>query len=290
MIKELEYHQACDLADALKLAGEFGSRKRVLAGGTDVLVRLKEGMVDESVIVDISRVAELRTIREEAGIVHIGACVTHADIAHSDVVQLHGCALAMAAERVGGPQIRNMGTIGGNVANASPAGDTIPALVVLDATVVLASVRGTRTVPILDFFTGPGRSVLCSDELVTEVSFPATGAREFTRFRKLGSRQAMTISTASVAVYFRLDGRHRIVQARIAFGSVAPTVVRALKTEELFRRLPGMPAWDTVRGAAQMAWKEVAPIDDLRASALYRREVVAGLLAQTASEALGVVA
>ena len=161
---------------------------------------------------------------------------------------------------------------------------------VLDATVVLASVRGARTVPILDFFTGPGRSVLCSDELVTEVSFPATGAREFTRFRKLGSRQAMTISTASVAVYFRLDGRHRIVQARIAFGSVAPTVVRALKTEELFRRLPGMPAWDTVRGAAQMAWKEVAPIDDLRASALYRREVVAGLLAQTASEALGVVA
>jgi xanthine dehydrogenase FAD-binding subunit len=286
MIKELEYHAAHDLKEALALAGQFGPRKRFLAGGTDVMVRLKEGLIKEDVIVDLSQVTELRYVREEAGVVHVGACASHADVACSEIVQLHGHTLAVAASRVGGPQIRNMGTIGGNVANASPAGDTIPALVVLDATVLIASVRGTREVPIIDFFTGPGRSVLNPDELVTEVAFPATGPLEVTGFGKLGSRQAMTISTANVAVYFKFSDSGRIVEARIAFGSVAPTVIRARKTEEMFRQLPPAPPWDAVRGAAQMAWKEVAPIDDLRATAVYRKEAVVGLLAQAAYEAL----
>ena len=286
MIKELEYHAARDLHDALVLADQYGPRKRVMAGGTDVMVRLKEGLIKEDVIVDLSRVAELRYIREEAGIVNIGAGTSHTDISSSKTVQLYGRALAMAAASVGGPQIRNMGTVGGNVANASPAGDTIPALVVLDATVVLASVMGTRKVPIIDFFTGPGRSVLRPDELVTEVSFHATGPLEVTGFGKLGSRQAMTISTANVALYFKLSESRRIAEARIAFGSVAPTVVRAHKTEEMFCQLPPAPSWDALRGAAQMAWKEVAPIDDLRASAVYRKEAVVGLLAEAAYEAL----
>jgi len=286
MIKELEYHIAHDLHDALVLADQYGPRKRLMAGGTDVMVRLKEGLVKEDVIVDLSRVAELRTIREEAGIVHVGAGASHTDVGSSELLQLHGRALAMAALRVGGPQIRNMGTVGGNVANASPAGDTIPPLVVLDATVTLASVSGTREVPIIDFFTGPGRSVLRPDELVTEISFRATGPLEVTGFGKLGSRQAMTISTVNVALYFRLSESRRIAEARIAFGSVAPTVVRAHKTEEMFCQLPPAPSWDALRGAAQMAWKEVAPIDDLRASAVYRKEAVVGLLAETAYEAL----
>ncbi len=286
MIKELEYHAAHDLQEALALAAQYGPRKRLMAGGTDVMVRLKEGLIKEDIIVDLSRVAELRTIREEAGIVHVGACTSHAEVSGSGIVQMHGCALAMAAAKVGGPQIRNMGTIGGNVANASPAGDSIPALVVLDAMVSIASIRGIREVPIIDFFTGPGRSVLKPDELVTGISFRATGPQEFTAFGKLGSRQAMTISTANTALFFRLGTDRRIVEARIAFGSVAPTVVRAPKTEEMFRQLPPVPSWDAVRGAAQMAWKEVAPIDDLRASAVYRREAVVGLLAQAAYETL----
>jgi xanthine dehydrogenase FAD-binding subunit len=286
MIKELEYHAAHDLKEALELATQFGSRKRFVAGGTDVLVRLKEGLIKEDVIVDLSRVAELRYVREEAGILHVGACASHADVSCSEAVRQYGRALAMAASRVGGPQIRNMGTIGGNVTNASPAGDTIPALVVLDATVSVASVRATREVPVIDFFTGPGRSVLSPDELVTEVHFPATGPSEVTGFGKLGSRQVMTISTANVALYFRLGDHQRITEARIAFGSVAPTVIRAHKTEELFRQLPPNPSWDAIRGAAQMAWKEVAPIDDVRASAAYRKEAVVGLLAEAAFEAL----
>ena len=286
MIKELEYHAARDLHEALALAAQFGPRKRLMTGGTDVMVRLKEGLIKEGVIVDLSRVPELRSIREDAGVVHVGAAASHADVSSSKIVQLHGRALAMAAASVGGPQIRNMGTIGGNVANASPAGDTIPALIVLDAIVTLASMEGMRQVPIIDFFTGPGRSVLKPDELVTEVAFRATGASEVTGFGKLGSRQAMTISTANVAVYFKRSENGRITAARVAFGSVAPTVVRAHKTEEMFCQLPPRPSWDAVRGAAQMAWKEVAPIDDLRASAVYRREAVVGLLAETAFETL----
>ena len=286
MIKELEYHAAHDLKEALELAKEFGSRKRFLSGGTDVAVRLKEGLAKEDVVVDLSRVTELRFVREESGVVHVGACATHADLSASPVVRKHGCALALAASRVGGPQIRNMGTVGGNVANASPAGDTIPALIVLDAVVSIASQTGTREVPIIDFFTGPGRSVLATEELVTELHFPATGPRELTGFGKLGARQAMTISTANVAFYFKMGDNRRIVEARIAFGSVAPTVVRAHKTEQMFCQLPPLLSWDAIRGAAQMAWKEVAPIDDLRATAVYRKEAVVGLLAEAAYEAL----
>ena len=286
MIKELEYHAAHDLKEALELAKEFGSHKRFLSGGTDVAVRLKEGLVKEDVVVDLSRVTELRFVREESGVVHVGACATHADLSVSPIVRQHGCALALAASRVGGPQIRNMGTVGGNVANASPAGDTIPALIVLDAVVSIASQTGTREVPIIDFFTGPGRSVLAAEELVTELHFPATGPGELSGFGKLGSRQAMTISTANMAFYFRIGKNRRIVEARIAFGSVAPTVVRAHKTEQMFCQLPPVLSWDAIRGAAQMAWKEVAPIDDLRATAVYRKEAVVGLLAETAYEAL----
>jgi len=286
MIKELEYHAAHDLKEALELAEQFGSRKRFLSGGTDVTVRLKEGLVREDVIVDLSHVAELCFVREESGIVHVGACATHADLSASPIVRQHGCALALAASRVGGPQIRNMGTVGGNVANASPAGDTIPALIVLEAVVSIASHKGIREVPIIDFFTGPGRSVLAAEELVTEFHFPATGPDELSGFGKLGARQAMTISTANVAFYFRIGDKHRIVEARIAFGSVAPTVVRAHKTEQMFCQLPPVLSWDAIRGAAQMAWKEVAPIDDLRATAVYRKEAVVGLLAEAAYEAL----
>jgi len=286
MIKELEYHAAHDLKEALELAKRFGSRKRFLSGGTDVAVRLKEGLIREDVILDLSHVTELRFVREESGVVHVGACATHADLSASPIVRQHGCALALAASRVGGPQIRNMGTVGGNVANASPAGDTIPALIVLDAVVSIASHKSTREVPIIDFFTGPGRSVLAAEELVTEFHFPATGPSELTGFGKLGARQAMTISTANVAFYFRIGDNRRIVEARIAFGSVAPTVVRAHKTEQMFCQLPPLLSWDAIRGAAQMAWKEVAPIDDLRATAVYRKEAVVGLLAEAAYEAL----
>lgn len=286
MIKEVEYHAAHDLKEALELAGQFGLRKRFLSGGTDVTVRLKEGLVREDIIVDLSHVAELRFVREESGVVHVGACATHADVSASPIVRQHGRALALAASRIGGTQIRNMGTVGGNVANASPAGDTIPALIVLDAVVSIASCTGTRDVPVIDFFTGPGRSVLAAEELVAELHFPATGPGELTGFGKLGSRQAMTISTANMAFYFRIGAKRRIVEARIAFGSVAPTVIRAQKTEQMFCQLPPLLSWDAIRGAAQMAWKEVAPIDDLRATAVYRKEAVVGLLAEAAYEAL----
>jgi xanthine dehydrogenase FAD-binding subunit len=286
MIKELEYHAAHDLKEALELAEQFGPRKRFLSGGTDMMVRLKEGLVKEDIIVDLSRVAQLRFIREKSGVVHVGAGATHADLSASPIVRQHGLALALAASRVGGPQIRNMGTVGGNVANASPAGDTIPALIVLGTVVSIASRTGTREVPIIDFFTGPGRSVLAAEELVTELHFPATEPGELTGFGKLGARQAMTISTANVAFYFRIGDNRRIVEARIAFGSVAPTVVRAHKTEQMFCQLPPLLSWDAIRDAAQMAWKEVAPIDDLRATAVYRKEAVVGLLAEAAYEAL----
>ena len=163
MIKELEYYTARNLKEALELAEQFGPRKRFLSGGTDVTVRLKEGLVKEDVIIDLSHVPELRFVREESGIVHVGAGATHADLSASPILLEHGRALALAASRVGGPQIRNMGTVGGNVANASPAGDTIPALIVLDAVVSIASRTATREVPIIYFFTGPGRSVLAAE-------------------------------------------------------------------------------------------------------------------------------
>jgi carbon-monoxide dehydrogenase small subunit/xanthine dehydrogenase small subunit len=260
------------LEEAIELLAQRAEEIRPLAGGTDVLVEAKDGRQSRGLLLDVSAVRELRGIEERGGQLWIGASTTHAEIMESPLVARYAPALPEACAVVGGPQIRNRGTLGGNLANASPAADTAPPLFAADAVVEIVSVSARREVAITEMFTGPRRSVLARDELIVGVRVPR---REGVRgaFLRLGQRQAQAISKVSVAVglAFR-DGRPE--WARVALGSVAPTVVRAPRAEAAL--LAGGPGALARARAAVM--EEIAPIDDLRSTREYRRQMAGVLL------------
>ncbi len=247
----------------------------VLAGGTDLLVKWKSNIITPPRLFTILGLQELNFIREEEGYLKIGPLVTHQDLAESAIVQRHAPLLAKACGQVGSLQIRNRGTIGGNLVTASPAGDTIPALVVLNASVVLQSAQGERQVPLRDFITGPGKTVLQPGELLTAVLFPCMEVTEVGFYRKLGQRQAMAISIVNLALKATLENAV-IKDICIACGSVGPTVVELKKTAN---RLKGH-CLDTseLRDVVANAGDETSPISDLRASQEYRRKMVGELL------------
>jgi carbon-monoxide dehydrogenase small subunit/xanthine dehydrogenase small subunit len=260
------------LEAALELLSMHAGALRPLAGGTDILVKAKDGLQSRAALLDLTAVPELRGIEERGGQLWIGAATTHTELLRSPLVARFAPALPQACAVIGGPQIRNRGTIGGNLANASPAADTVPALYAADAVVELVSVSDRRELPVAQFFTGPRRTVLAPDELVLGVRIPR---REGVRaaFLRLGQRRAQAISkvSAAVAMTFR-DGRPDWV--RVALGAVAPTVVRASQAEAAL--LIGGP--DGLRRAREAVRAEVSPIDDLRSSREYRREMAGVLL------------
>jgi CO/xanthine dehydrogenase FAD-binding subunit len=243
-----------------------------VAGGTDVLVKAKDGQQSRASLFDLTAVSELKGVQERDGHLWIGAGTTHAELMASPLVARDLPSLPQACAVIGGPQIRNRGTIGGNLANASPAADTVPPLFAADAVVELVAISSRRDVPVAEFFTGPRQSVLASDELIVGVRVPLrAGVRGC--FLRLGQRQAQAISKVSLAVgmTFR-DGRPDWV--RVALGAVAPTVVRAPEAEKAL--LAG--GYEGLRRAREAVKAEIAPIDDLRSTRAYRREMAAVLL------------
>jgi CO/xanthine dehydrogenase FAD-binding subunit len=248
-----------------------------VAGGTDLMVDVNAGRDRPTALLDLSRVEELRTWHWDDGVVFLGAGMTFARIAR----ELTGfAALADAARSVASPQIRNRATIGGNLATASPAGDGIPVLAAYGTDVMVASAgAGTRRVPLGEFLVGPKRTTLQPDELVLGAEWrPVPGPSSFA---KVGRRNAMVIAVASVCLQAD-DERHAV---RLALGSVAPTVVRALRAEEFAEGVD----WTDPAAVAEfgrIAATEAQPIDDLRGSAAYRRHVVA-VLARRALGAIG---
>ena len=263
------------LEEAIEILAQRPDEIRPLAGGTDILVEARDGKVGRGVLFDVTAVEELHGIEERGDHLWIGATTTHTEMMASAAVAQFAPALPAACAVVGGPQIRNRGTLGGNLANASPAADTVPPLFAAEAVVELVSVSSRREVPITAFFTGPRRSVLARDELILGVRVPRrAGVRG--AFLRLGQRRAQAISKVSVAVgiAFR-DGRPEWV--RVALGSVAPTVVRAPRAEQVL--LAGGP--DALRQAREIVMDEIAPIDDLRSTRAYRRQM-AGILLERA--------
>ena len=266
------YFRPRSLEEALEILAQRSEEIRPLAGGTDILVRAKDGAEDRAALFDLTAVAELKGIQEHDGHVWIGAAVTHTEMIRSPVVAKAAPALPAACAVIGGPQIRNRGTLGGNLANASPAADTVPPLYAADAVVEVASISARREVPVGEFFVGPGKSVLARDELILGVRVPKRAGVRGT-FLRLGQRQAQAISKVSVAVAMTFrDGRPDWV--RVALGAVAPTVIRARETEKAL--LGG--GWDALQRAKDAVRAEVRPIDDLRSTAAYRREMAAVLL------------
>jgi len=243
---------------------------KIVAGGTDILVRLKDEL-DWPMLIDISGIEELKGISKESNSVKIGVLSTHTEIENSEELRKYAEVLVQAAFIIGSPQIRNRGTIGGNIANASPAGDTIPPLYVLNAEIELASSAGTRKMLINEFFTGPGISVLENGEIVSSINIPAEENLKGV-FLRLGQREALAISKVSLA----LVKNTKTNEYRIALGSVAPTVIHATKTEKL---LSGNSLnIKLIDEACETICEEAAPIGDIRSEADYRKEMCGVLL------------
>jgi xanthine dehydrogenase small subunit len=266
------YFRPRSLEEALEILAARAEEIRPVAGGTDILVKAKDGTENRAALFDLTGVPEIKGIQEQDGHLWIGAATTHTEMMRSPLVASFAPALPEACAVIGGPQIRNRGTLGGNLANASPAADTVPPLFAADAIVEVASVSARRDIPIGEFFPGPRQSLLARDELILGVRVPKRAGVRGT-FLRLGQRQAQAISKVSIAVaiIFR-DGRPDWV--RVALGAVAPTVFRARETE---KALMG-GGWDALQRAKDAVRAEVRPIDDLRSTAEYRREMAAVLL------------
>ncbi len=254
-------------------------------GGTDVLVRVRMGAMRPRGFLDLSGIEGFGEIRLEDGYLVVGAGATHAAIASDPLVRTHAEALACAAGLIGSPAIRNRGTLGGNLVNASPAADLVPPLYVLGAQVCLRGPGGARWVPIEAFATGPGCTVRASAEILTEVRIPARGQEYRTAFERLGTRKALAIAKVSVAVGARVMPDTTMHEVRVALGAVAPTVIRAPETEAC---LEGRVFDEDVREAAcEAIRREARPISDLRASEEYRREMCAVLLKRAVERVVG---
>jgi len=266
------YYRPRSLEEALEILVQRPGEVRPIAGGTDILVQAKDGLVDRGALFDLGLVPELRGIEEHPEHIRIGAAVTHTEIVESALVERWCPALPMACSWVGGPQIRNRGTLGGNLAHGSPAGDAIPPLYAADATVEVVSISDRRDVPIADFYLGPRKTILAKDELILGVKVPKRpGVRG--AFLRLGQRQAQAISKVSIALGMTFkDGRPDWV--RVALGAVAPTVIRASLTE---KALMG-GGYDALRQAIEAVRGEVKPIDDVRSTREYRQAMAAVLL------------
>ncbi len=270
-----------------------------IAGGTDVMVRIT-GEIGEPPrrMVDLSRLGELRGISVDGDAVVLGALTTYTDIRRSSVCREHVPALVEASATIGAAQIQNRGTIGGNAANASPAGDTLPVLLALDAAFVIGGSRGERTVAADAFWVAYRRTALAPDELVLRVRIPLAGGRE-TRFRKIGTRRAQAISKVVLALSWRerstaggtragggsggANGEWRDV--RLALGSVADRPIRARATEAVLEGAAPTP--ETADAAAEALAAEIHPIDDVRSTADYRRVVAARSLHRMVRDAGG---
>ncbi|PYQ87704.1 MAG: hypothetical protein DMG02_05175 [Acidobacteria bacterium] len=242
-----------------------------LAGCTDLYVALNFGTLKDTRFLDLWRLDRLRKIELRGGALSIGALATFTDLIRSTLVRKRLPMLAAAARDVGGVQIQNRGTIGGNVANASPAGDTLPVLAAADAVVVLQQAGGIRRVPFDGFYTGYRQTVRRPGELIVGIEIPPVRGRQF--FRKVGTRAAQAISKIVMAgILGPATGSGRT--ARIALGSVAPTVVRVPRTEA------ALASGASIEAVQRTLMEEIAPIDDLRSTAEYRRRVAANLLAR----------
>lgn len=271
-----DLHSAESIEQALSLARTHGTDARYIAGGTDLMIQINRRRKSPRHLVDISRIEELSGLNIDPGLLTMGALTTHKTIERNTFIGTQVTALAEAACVVGGHQIRNIATIGGNVANASPAADVAVALLALGARVELAGHQGTRTVAIEEFFLGPGQTSAQAGEIIVRIETPLF-RNSASAFLKAGRRKAMEISVVCVATRVTLDSEELICRgATIALGAVAPTPWRAKRAEAHLAGQKLTP--QTMQRAGEIAAQDCAPLDDVRASAAYRRILVQSLV------------
>ena len=276
LLPKFDYLDPSSLDECCQMLAEYGETAMLIAGGTDVMVNMKKGTLEPSQLISIAGIEELKQIDKANGDIHIGAGVTVSDITETEELRQKLSALVAGAENLGTPLIRNLATIGGNVGSARPAADIPPNLMAYDAQLLLKSATGDRTIPINDFFKGPGLTVKKPDEILVKIIVgipsPMTGAG----YAHLGVRKAADCNIVNVAGYLSMEDSTEVINlARIVMGCVGPTPRRAPSAESI---LIGQKSSDEIfKQAGEAAIKDADPIDDSRGSAEYKKAMVAVL-------------
>lgn len=285
MRSEIDVLTPQTLDEALSMLQRNQSDLKIIAGGSDVIVQLRDGIIKTNKLLNILSLNELRFIKKINNQIHIGSLATYTDIISQPLTKKHAWILVNAAKQIGAIQLQNTATIGGNLGNASPAGDSLPPLYALDAIVVTRSKAGRRENPIENFFLDYRKTALKPDELIEEVYFDALDRYDCGAYVKLGLREANAISIVDVAVVLRGRGRdNSFSAARVALGAVAPMIKRARKSEQELIRKPLNK--EILWKAASLAAGEAAPITDIRGSAEYRKDVIVSLVYQALHQAV----
>jgi xanthine dehydrogenase iron-sulfur cluster and FAD-binding subunit A len=268
-----KYINAANLDEALQALNEFQGKARIVAGGTDLLLEMERGVRKGiKVLVDITRVEGLDQIKlDEQQVIHLGPMVTHNQCVASKLIRENAFPLAQACWQVGSPQIRNRGTIAGNVITASPANDSISPLMALGAKVTLRSQKGERVVALEDFYTGVRKTVMQTDELLVDIAFPAMPAEQKGVYSKYALRRAQAISVVNSSIVLTFD-KGTVVHSSITMGAVAPTIIHAKEAEAFL--MGKKLSTDVIETAAGLIAKASTPISDIRSSAQYRQEIV----------------
>jgi len=276
MISQLEVYSPKTLPEAYRHLQELNGRAKLIAGGTDLMVQLHDHIAVAPAYLNIWGLTELRGIEEIDEHLRIGALTTYTQMIKSPLIKQHCPILIDAARTVGGAQIQNRGTIGGNVVNASPAGDTLPILAACDAQLELGSRRGIRVVAFNEFYTGYRQTVLAPDELMVAVRLPKPSPNAQLFFQKVGSRRALVISKVVMAAKAEVDHEKRIRSIGLGLGSVAPTVIRLRQTEALLQNQILTEA--LIEKTRPISMQEVKPITDVRSTEDYRRKIAGNLV------------
>ena len=281
-LPEFNIHSPASLGEALKLMGALESVKP-MAGGTDLLPLMRDRAIAVQEIVDIQALHELKGIAIIEDALKIGALTTLTEILESPLVAEKAPVLMEAMGQIGSVQTRNQGTLAGNLCNASPAADSAPSLMVLGAQASVVSVKGVRKVPVEELFAGPKLNSLGKDELVTEIIVPDLPKGSGAAFEKLGRRKGITLSVVNAAAYLALEGKE-CVDARIALGAIAATPIRLPEVEATYKGKELTP--EVIEESSRACYALVSPVDDVRASAEYRREMACVLVKRAIVKAL----
>ncbi len=285
-MKNFEFAKPSNLRELLDIKKEKKGKCLILAGGTNLYVYLKDRLFTEGTITEICGIEELKGVVVKDGYVEIGSCEIIASLLESKTLREHLPMMSEVLQLFANPLVRNMATLGGNIADCSPIADTAPTLLILNAEAVVADYTGMRTIPLDEFFVGPGKTSMKDTEVLVKIRVPIP-AKGRGKFSKLGLRKGTSCSVTSVAVWLETEGG-KVSDIRIAMGGVAAKPIRVKKTEEAFKGTE--LSMEQVRSVSENLKKEIKPITDVRGSAEYRLSVSVNMLARTVADIAGLEA